>query len=173
MKVSYQKLDDFGKRTIANNLEIRKRNFLKALTNPQWEKGKILIIGDRPGPSAPTDPSYHHTPFYSTKHCSGWLNTALYLAQIPEDRLIWINSADKDGRPLDYSILEKLDADKIICLGGNAEKWYKKASEFGYEYVKFDHPQYWKRFKNSEEYPLIEFLQCELGLKTLDEGEYF
>jgi hypothetical protein len=143
------------------------------MNDPQWVKGSILIIGDRPGPSAPQDPNYHHTPFYSTKHCSGWLNAALYVAQIPEERLIWINSADKDGVPLDPTILDKLEADKTICLGGNAAKWYEAACEYGYEYYKFDHPQYHKRFKNSEEYPLIEFLGWELGVRTLEEGAYF
>jgi len=153
-------------------LEIRKRNYLKAMNKPEWVPNAILIVGDRPGPAAPLDPSYHHTPFYSTKHCSGWLNAALYLEGIPEERLIWLNSADKDGKPTDFDILLKLEPDMVITLGGNASKWVLKSDAVA-EWYKFDHPQYHKRFKNNEEYQLIEFLGWHFGTRTLNEGDYF
>ena len=173
MKVSYPLLDEVGKRAVDRMLEVRKRNYLKAMNNPEWVPNAIIIVGDRPGPAAPTDPSYHHhTPFYSTKHCSGWLNAALYLEGIPEERLIWLNSADKDGNQTNFDILLKLEPDTVIALGENAEAWLRKSDVLS-EWYKFNHPQYWKRFKNSQSYPLIEFLGWHFGLRTLNEGEYF
>lgn len=163
MKISYPSLSSEDKKAVAERLETRKEMYVEAMTNAFTKhKHLILLIGDRPGPAAPLDPSYHHTPFYSTKYCSGWLNAALHLSRIPEHELIWINSADKDGNPTNKQILRRLCPDTIICLGGNAEKWMKNASETldaFYTYYKFDHPQYHKRFKNSEEYPLIKFLR--------------
>ena len=49
---------------------------------------------------------------------------------------------------------------QIVCLGKVAEKWAKKN---GWEFVSFPHPQYWKRFKSKEPYPLIEFLRRSTG----------
>lgn len=172
LKVSYASLSEADKKAIDDRLRTRLNNFLDATNDPRWFQHRVLIIGDRPGPSAPQDDGYHHTPFYSTKHCSGWLNAALHIAQIPEERLIWINAADRLGQPTPFGLLEKLEPDTIICLGGNAEKWLVK-SDFYSSYYKFDHPQYHKRFKNNEKYPFIEFLEYHFGLIELSDTDYF
>lgn len=157
MKVSYSSLDEAGKRAIASRLALRKRLYLNALKGICLTKDPILLVGDRPGPAAPKEEGYHHTPFYSVKHCSGWLNTALHLESIPEEKLIWINSADAAGNPTRFDIVEAARPDVIIALGGNASKWLKKngVEQFGYEH----HPQYHKRFKNSERYHLLDVLR--------------
>lgn len=158
--VSYPKLTPEQKRSVEGRLEIRRIKHNHVILNEKASTSRdILIVGDKPGPSAPKDPGYHHTPFYSTKHCSGWLNALLEVEGIPEDRLIWINSADKDGVPTFFPIVELLiKPATIICLGGNAEKWIKNACGY-HRYVKVDHPQYHKRFKNKEPYPLIQWIK--------------
>jgi len=158
MKVSYSALDAAGKKAVDARLEVRLKLFVDAMLRQKYKKGLILIVGDRPGPAAPKQFGYHHTPFYSTKYCSGWLNAALHLAGIPESKLIWLNSADQNGKPTSYDIISQLEPSSIVCLGGNAEKWIQSASR-KWDYVKFDHPQYHKRFKNAKEYPLIPWLK--------------
>ncbi len=162
--VAYTKLNDKTKLKIQNNLQFRREQYEKFVLNSwhaaEFNDKRILIVGDRPGPSAPKDPGYHHTPFYSTKHCSGWLNALLEICEIPEWRLVWINAADKDGAPTDNSIIDRIAPHEIICLGGNAEKWVKLT---GRKYFKVDHPQYHKRFKNKLPYPLIDLLKDILG----------
>ena len=157
MKISYSSLDESGKRAVAKRLVLRRTIYLKALKGISQSEDPILLVGDRPGPGAPKDEGYHHTPFYSIKHCSGWLNTALHLESIPEEKLIWINSADKDGISTDFSIVERIQPDVVVALGGNAEKWLKKNGVANYAYC--HHPQYHKRFRNSERYQLLDILR--------------
>jgi hypothetical protein len=117
---------------------------------------KFLLVGDRPGPSAPQTDNYHHTPFYSTKYCSGWLNSALFLEGIDENNLVWVNSADWRGNPTRASILEHVVVDQIIALGGAAASWCKKV---GAPFVSVYHPQFHKRFKSAERYALLDILR--------------
>lgn len=117
---------------------------------------KFILVGDRPGPSAPTAENYHHTPFYSIKHCSGWLNMQLELHAINEDDLIWINAAAANGSPTDPKLIEDVNA-KVVALGGNAVKWLKL---HGFSFIETYHPQYWKRFKSKEQYPRFGILSA-------------
>jgi hypothetical protein len=156
MKISYARLGREDHLAIEARLEIRKRNYLRCLEGTLDNFDGVLIVGDKPGPSAPKDPGYHHTPFYSTKHCSGWLNSLLHIKGIPEEKLVWINSADKDGNPTDFSIVEKLNPDVTIALGGNAAKWLTKNGK--QDFIKHLHPQFWKRFRNSEPYTIVDIL---------------
>jgi hypothetical protein len=144
----------------AASLEVRKQTYLKVLAGCADVGPKICIIGDRPGPSAPQDIGYHHTPFYSTKHCSGWLNSLLHLNGIPENRLVWVNSTLYDGCALDSNLLQDWDIERFIALGGAAEKWAKKSNLS--PLIKVDHPQYWKRFRSSSRYPLVDILRSAL-----------
>ena len=174
--MSYAKLSESEKTDFDRLLATRRALFEDIVLTRNYKRGlgMVLIVGDKPGPSAPTAPDYHHTPFYSTKHCSGWLNSELLKAGVPEDRLVWINSADKDGIPTDYLIIDKIDPSIVVCLGGNAEKWVNKIPEHGGEYHayhKFDHPQYHKRFKNKQPYPLIGFLHD--AILGSDDSDYF
>lgn len=151
--MSYSKLDSLQKFKVLKRISIRKKNFLNLLKN-QCHNHKVLIVGDRPGPSAPKNIDYHHTPFYSVKHCSGWLNILLEINKINENSLTWINAFDKDGKS---SMINIHNFESIVVLGGNAEKWIKSVSDM--PYVKTYHPQFWKRFKNSSPYPLIDILK--------------
>ena len=124
--ISYTKLDEHGKRAVARRLVLRRKRYSLALRGQPIVGGAILIVGDRPGPGAPTTEGYHHTPFYSIKHCSGWLNTALHLSDVPEEKLVWINSADHHGVDTDFSVVTVIQPSAVVALGGNAEKWLKK-----------------------------------------------
>lgn len=155
MKISFKALTDEQKQQVQKRLDLRLSIFKKFKLG-RWQGG-ILIVGDRPGPSAPKDPIYHHTPFYSTKHCSGWLNAALEVEGISEKNLVWINSADQHGEDTPFDMVERLKPDAIIALGGNAEKWLKKNG--CNLFIKVPHPQYHKRFRNSERYELLDVLK--------------
>ena len=158
-KISYAALTASDKQQIASRLDTRKQIYTGIL-NSELETVEVLLIGDRPGPSAPRDDLYVHTPFFSVKHCSGWLNALLHANSIPEQRLAWINSSDRVGTPLNFDIVKKLKPSVILALGGNAERWLIKNGCSSY--IKVDHPQYWKRFKNSEPYPLVDVLKTAL-----------
>jgi len=163
--VSYAALSEQEKRQVTKNLVLRRklyaRNALRLISARGCpDKNRVVIVGDRPGPGAPTDPSYHHTPFYSTKHCSGWLNALLLKEGIPEERLLWLNAFDKDGNPTSAEQLTRLCPAAIVALGGNAAKWLTSAVGLrSDQFVETYHPQYWKRFRSKERYPLLDILK--------------
>lgn len=154
MMLAYQDL--LMTNNIIVRLELRKRYWLLAKDYKLNAPDKILLVGDRPGPSAPKDQYYHHTPFYSTKHCSGWLNTQLELEGIPEDKLVWINSANEVGLYYDPNTVKHIHAKHIIALGVRANAWLLKNNIENV--IKADHPQFWKRFRNKHRYPLLDIL---------------
>lgn len=159
-KISYAALPAVDKQEIASRLDTRKHIYTGILSGGV-ETVEVLLVGDRPGPSAPKHDLYVHTPFFSVKHCSGWLNALLHANSIPEHRLAWINSSDRVGTPLNFDIVRKLRPTRILALGGNAERWLIKNGCSSY--IKVDHPQYWKRFKNSQPYPLVDALKTALS----------
>lgn len=124
--MAFAKLDPFAQQKILARLETRRQLWCKAQIRKLNADELVLIVGDRPGPSAPKEPGYHHVPFYSTKHCSGWLNKQLEFEGIPEEKLIWLNSADENGNFYDIGIIEAMQPDVIIAMGGNAQKWLTK-----------------------------------------------
>ena len=155
--MTYKLLSEGHKRTFAKNLVARRRAYSLLLQLGRVEPFKTtLIVGDRPGPKAPDDAEYHNTPFYSTKYSGGWLNEQLVLGGVNEKRLLWINSASKAGEPFDPSVLTQHSWTHVIALGNNAAKWLTKNDCT--TFVKVDHPQYHKRFKSTEPYPLVELL---------------
>lgn len=128
-----------------NRLELRTFNYL----NPS--SGKILIVGEKPNPNKDWKPE--RVPFCSNGHCSGWLNKKLDDCNIDENKLQWLNAFDDYGVETSREeLLKRLPAIKVIALGNVASKWLDKNDV---EHVKIPHPQYWKRFKSKEEYPLI------------------
>jgi hypothetical protein len=162
--VSWQDRREALYRKLAHRLVERRHDFEqlkhgKPLIGPE----RVVIIGDRPGPGAPKTPRYHHTPFYSLKNCSGWLNVLLEEAGIPEERLCWINAADENGKSTDPAVLGRVRVQRIIALGGNAAKWLERECGIT-DFVRVDHPQYHKRFRYSQPYPLIEQLRSLLSL---------
>lgn len=160
MTVSYKRLATEQQRGVLRRLRVRRDKYLKLLSSKKV-KARVLVVGDRPGPGAPTDPNYHHTPFYAINNCSGWLNSLLEINRVPEEQLLWINAYDTKGKPFDKPI-DAEQFDLVVALGGNAEKWCKKN---GIKYTKVAHPQYHKRFESKKPYPLIEVLTpfAELG----------
>lgn len=133
-------------------IEMSIRCKLRMKYHLQPEPLKIVIVGDRLGP---TNPTYADgTPFCGSKASSVWLNNQL---TIPEEDLRWINAYLPDGAETCVEELKKLlPAKTVIALGGNASKWLSK---YGVEHVKTYHPQYWKRFRNKERYPLLDILE--------------
>jgi hypothetical protein len=115
--------------------------------------GRILLVGDRPGPSRPNDAHYHFTPFFSLKNSSMWLNKQLEKYQIDEAALAWLNSTRFDDTPENIQLITLLRPSKIIALGEAASQWLDQ-----HEHVRVNHPQYQKRFLSTQQYQLIQLL---------------
>jgi hypothetical protein len=118
-----------------------------------FDNCKYVLIGEAPANESPLKRCY---PFRDIIGCSGWLNSLLDKEEILESDLFWINAHHLDGTPNDIKILDYLQNKKIICLGKKAEKWLKPT---GLKYESVPHPQYWRRFKSKEKYPLIDLLK--------------
>jgi hypothetical protein len=161
---AFKKLDKEVRLALCKRLAYRTRTFVTlgklmhgdSTAFLDMVRGKILLIGDRPAPSAPDDPEFHYTPFAALWHSSLWLNLKLHEADVPEEQLCWINSADFHGQPTRYGVMLG-EYSKVICLGGAAEAWLKKADPTR-AYEKVHHPSSWKRFNSGKPYPLIELL---------------
>lgn len=114
---------------------------------------KVFLVGER---TSHPEKNKHHAPFCSTKACSGWLNKLLCEANIDERDLFWVNALDNDGTPVDlgsmHSYLKPVHA---FALGKTAER---QLAVYNIAYTAFTHPQYWKRFRSKEPYPLINAL---------------
>jgi len=161
---AFDKLDRNIQQKIVEQLRRRQFHYIEAMRRGYYGGTKVVIIGDTPGPGRPTTPGYHHTPFYSTKNSSLWVNKLLVENDIDEDELLWFNSVLADGselNPVHIQDLMRLDP-AFIVLGGNAEKWFKKAAP-GVKYVKVYHPQFAKRFKSKEPYALIDEIKKVLS----------
>ena len=144
---------------VEKRIEDRTATYLKLLAGQtRYLRNRVLLVGDRPGPGAPKEVGFHHTPFCSTKYSSGWINAQLEARGIAETELLWINSTHHDGTPFDVELAFKAKPRLVIGLGGNANKWLYGAKFEAYHVV--PHPQYWKRFMASAEvdYPLFELL---------------
>jgi hypothetical protein len=154
---AFDKLPHELQRRIIKSLNIRRNKHVLVMGMEYFCQGiEVVLLGDTPGPGRPTDPNYHHTPFYSTKHCSLWVNKLLVEEGIDERRLLWFNTTLADGTPLEQGkVTPYINAGaKLICLGGKAEAWVRRIHPLP-EYVKVNHPQFAKRFKSKEPYALI------------------
>jgi len=154
---AFDKLPRETQAKISQQLRTRLFHYTEAMRRGYYGGTKVVIIGDTPGPGRPTTPGYHHTPFYSTKNSSLWVNKLLVESDIDEDALLWFNAELADGsalNPVHIQDLMRLEP-TFIVLGGKAEKWFKAAAP-GVKYVKVYHPQFAKRFKSKEPYALID-----------------
>lgn len=79
---------------------------------------------------------------------------------VDESQLIWMNASDMKGNPSDIKIVDRLKVPHVIALGGKAADWL--CGHHHHEFYKMYHPQYWKRFRSKELYPLLDLLK-ELG----------
>jgi hypothetical protein len=155
--MSFKSLTEDQQRAFARLCVERRKGFETWTKKRRVLAGKdVLIVADRPGPKAPQTDDFHQTPFYAKIHSGGFLNAQFILNGITEDRLAWVNSATWDGNPTEPDILTAVSWTHILALGGNADKWLRKNGVTKFQ--RFDHPQFHKRFKSTEPYPLIEFL---------------
>lgn len=159
MGVSYSKLTNDAKKRVRERIALRtsRTAMIKDKIFAPL-KGKILMVGDRPWlPGEKYDPNHVYTPFPYTDAGSGWLNAYLELENVPESELVWINAYDLAGEPTDPTLIEFLEPREIVLLGNNAEEWLKTAYPDKYARALYaPHPQYWKRFKSQERYPLMD-----------------
>lgn len=116
-----------------------------------FKKGNILLIGDK----VPRV-DQHERPFSWDKGSAPWFATQLEKRHIPERFLYWANSSTYTGLEIKSSYINLLKPSHIFALGIKAAAYCKKN---GLEYLQYPHPQYWKRFKHREEYPLAIHLE--------------
>jgi hypothetical protein len=151
---AFKKLDACTRKAIIDRIIFRKKRFLSFIAGTWKPSSEILLVGDRPAPSAPDDKDFHYTPFGALRNSSLWLNLQLHAHDIPEENLIWMNAADLHGAPTSYDLLVG-EYSNIVALGGNAARWLTVG---GIDAVQVYHPQAWKRFKGKEPYPLMQLL---------------
>ena len=140
---------------------VLKRIALRARLNDKYpigtgnfKEGNVLIIAEEHNHP---DIYTMNRPFNSTKHCSGWLNKKLDEENIDEHHLFWVNSRMGGGNEIDLQdLIDKLKPSLIVTLGGVASNHCKK---LGLAHTKVYHPQYWKRFRSKERYPLFDILK--------------
>ena len=116
--------------------------------------GNVMIVGEQD-----SDPSAnkHQMPFCTNKGCTGWLNKQLDAANIPEEKLFWVNSLHNDGSEANIDhLVTFMKPSAVLVLGGIARRICRKQ---GIEFTPFYHPQYWKRFRSREKYALIDKLK--------------
>lgn len=121
----------------------------------------ILIIGEQVG-KPDRDPDF---PFFSDQGSSGWLNRQLDEANISEHWLFWMNALDRQGNKKDLSALvEMMQPSYVIALGKVAESL---CNEHGIPHIAIPHPQFWRRFKSKERYPLLDYIiECNYEVVT-------
>lgn len=127
-----------------------------------WRPGKVtLLVGDRPNNGVHGDLK-HKLPFFSLHSggCSQWLAQQLEDAGVPESELYWVNSADARGVDTDAAFLRELRPKRIIAMGDYAQRWVSTYLPAGMESLCHGvaHPQYHKRFKHGQTYPLLDLL---------------
>lgn len=119
-----------------------------------FKPGNILILGEQASDPI-NDPE--QMPFFSTKACSGWLNWQLEQGCIPEEKMFWLNVLNNDGSPADIcGTIDRMKPSEVIALGKIASN---ACTKLGLKHYYYPHPQYWKRFRSKEDYPLISHLR--------------
>lgn len=114
-----------------------------------WD-AEVVLVGQSFAERKDVDPFYQ-APFvsFSNEGCSQWLTHQLNTAGVSEMELLWIN-ADQD-----LSIIHELPRRKVFALGNDAKK---ALDELKIESVLFPHPQAWRRFNSSLDYPLARYI---------------
>lgn len=160
---TFSKLPENVKEKLFEQIKTRRMLYELARKRGYNSNVRAVILGDKPGPGRPSNAGYHHTPFFSTKNTSLWLNSLLLANGIDEKQLLWFNVEHADGSPLDPIHIEDLRRlhPTLIVMGGNAEKWVRANAPTS-PYVKVFHPSFAKRFKSSEPYSLISEIKKAL-----------
>jgi hypothetical protein len=112
----------------------------------------VILIGDKPSGHTDNDTVLQY-PFcsFSGTGTSRWLTAELIKAEIPERSLLWGNADDGV-----WWLRDHYDR-TVFAMGDNAAKTLENA---GIPHVQVDHPQYHRRFKSSEPYPLIDLIKA-------------
>jgi hypothetical protein len=118
-----------------------------------WTEGVTLLIGERINREFRGSIDW---PFTGIGASSLWLTEQLISWGVSENDLYWVNAKSPLGDDLDPSFIEKLRPKKIIALGNLAEGWCRFVAKCQFSTV--EHPQFWKRFRHKEPYPLKELL---------------
>lgn len=107
-----------------------------------------VLVGESFADHKNGDPLYQW-PFasFSEASCSAWLTQQLEQAGVSERDLYWVNA----DQPLDSVLLKH---HRVIALGDEASERLA-----GLSHEKVPHPQYWKRFRDLFEYPLLGMLK--------------
>ena len=112
-------------------------------------KAPVVLVGEDFAERKNQDPWYQW-PFasFSGEGCSKWVTDEIIRAGIREDDLLWVNSDQ------DLTMLERDHSPVFIALGRVA---YDELRKYDVKAVALvEHPQYWKRFKANQPYPLIQ-----------------
>lgn len=113
--------------------------------------GTTLMVGEQVNQTIALDPRW---PFVAATGSSLWLAERLEEAKVSERQLYWVN-AITDGIETDPAFLTYLKPSRIIALGTTASVWCDKHK---LQHVGLRHPQFWKRFRGKDPYPLLEAL---------------
>lgn len=120
-----------------------------------FRPGNVLLVGEQSNtPGLGLD-----LPFVHWDGCSPWLAEQLTHGGIDEQDLYWVNSKNLQGDLLCPDFLEDLSPVVVVALGEDAARWCDLT---GIPHVQVPHPQYWKRFRAPDPYPLITLLQEHL-----------
>lgn len=111
----------------------------------------VVLVGEGFCTHKENDPLYQW-PFasFSWLGCSTWLTRHLEDADIGEDELMWVN-ADQLTKHTTFR-----PDQSIIALGSEAGR---RLTAFDHDHLLVEHPQFWKRFKGSDEYKLANIVK--------------
>lgn len=131
------------------------RNVLSRFDNCAGHFGDndIVLVGERPSGVSPLQKTY---PFCGLNGSSKWMNNLLDAEKIDEADLFWVNAYDGYGKSNDPLLVKNCLSATVIALGNVASEWCK---ENGVIHLKIYHPQYWKRFRAGERYPLLDLIK--------------
>jgi hypothetical protein len=126
-----------------------------AVGNPE---APYLLVGDvgngkQPGPSG-------ELAFFGTDESSGYLTRVLRVAEIPEQDVILMNSAYRNGATWNLRqgwILQK----KVVALGNHADE---RLTLDNVPHETIPHPQYWRRFRHHDVVSYAQRLRRAVGL---------
>jgi adenylate kinase family enzyme len=118
-----------------------------------FKPGNILIVGD-----TASNPLIDNIdlPFVHWEGCSPWLAMQLDYAGVPESELYWVNGFRLDGGIQSKDFVDELQPRLIVALGEEAARWCEIAD---LKHTRVEHPQYWKRFRHADQYPLVNLLR--------------
>lgn len=131
----------------------------------EFRQGNILIVGEKISDKDEYQQVKRVGPFIMRGGCSEWLAEQMDEVGVPEQGLYWINALDNHERPTPaYPWIDDLQPRLVVALGGVAKMWCQVNQLKNIEH--FPHPQWWKRFKHHQRYPLVDLLKkenCELA----------